>query len=322
MDQRRRPAPARARRRHQRRRACLQRHHRAQARRKGTAQFAGALYESLVALVAAEHLPQGPRRPRHLRQSPLLREPETPLVRAAGQDRFRPVSARDGDANMSATIRHSCRPARRSTPSRSITFPTAIVCMFTSSRRRSPTPRTKSSACRGSSGMSPQEVLAHEAVANSEKRYRQLTEATMDGIVVIDPDGAHRPLQSGGRAHVRLCRRGSARARRRSILVPEEFRELHGEGVASYLRTRLPELLGRPQEFKGKRKDGSDFPVEIALSLLTDPGDGNEPTTSRRRKSWRPSAISPSATRCAPCWCKTRSSPRSAFFRGGRPRDQ
>ena len=34
-----------------------------------------------------------------------------------------------------------------------------------------------------------QEVLAHEAVARSEKRYRQLTEATMDGIVVIDGDG-------------------------------------------------------------------------------------------------------------------------------------
>ena len=56
-------------------------------------------------------------------------------------------------------------------------------------------------------------------------------------------------------------------------MVPEQFKELHGEGVANFLATRLPDLLGRPQEYQGRRKDGSTFPAEIALSLLSDPSD-------------------------------------------------
>src|SRR6202007_3013204 len=39
----------------------------------------------------------------------------------------------------------------------------------------------------------------------------------------------------------------------------------------------LPNLLGKPYEFKGRRKDNSDFPIEIALSVLTDPAGGAAP---------------------------------------------
>ena len=116
-----------------------------------------------------------------------------------------------------------------------------------------------------------EEVIAHQAVANSEKRYRQLTEATMDGIVVIDPDGnivlfnpaAERMF--GFHANEVL---GSPVRR----LIPEEFRDLNTQGVAKFLETRMSEALGRAREFKGKHKDGSDFPIEIVLSVLTDPG--------------------------------------------------
>ena len=119
-----------------------------------------------------------------------------------------------------------------------------------------------------------EEVFAQEAIARSEKRYRQLTEATMDGIVVIDHRGnivLFNPAAERMFGHAADEVRGSP-AR---ILLPEEFQELHPEGVPQFLATRLPDLLGRPQETKAKRKDGSDFPAEIALSLLTDPGEAN-----------------------------------------------
>jgi PAS domain S-box-containing protein len=119
-----------------------------------------------------------------------------------------------------------------------------------------------------------QEVLAQEAVANSEKRYRQLTEATMDGIVVIDPQGnivLFNPAAESmfGYAAAEVLGKPAR------LLVPEEFAELHAEGVASFLRTRMPDLLGKPHEVQAKRKDGSDFPAEIALSLLADPGEAS-----------------------------------------------
>src|SRR5213078_3140561 len=64
------------------------------------------------------------------------------------------------------------------------------------------------------------------------------------------------------------------------LLIPEEFQRLHEEGVAQYLATRVQELVGKPHEFKGRHKDGTDFPAEIALSLLASPEEvarGEEP---------------------------------------------
>lgn len=117
-----------------------------------------------------------------------------------------------------------------------------------------------------------EEVFAQEAVARSEKRYRQLTEATMDGIVVIDHHG-HIVLFNPAAERMFGYRHEDVLGRPASMLVPDDFQELHDEGIAQFVATRLKDLLGQPREFKGKRKDGSDFPIEIALSLLTEPGD-------------------------------------------------
>jgi two-component system, NtrC family, sensor kinase len=121
-----------------------------------------------------------------------------------------------------------------------------------------------------------QEVVANEAVANSEKRYRQLTEATMDGIVVIDPKGAillFNPAAERMFGYSAMEVLGTPA----KLLLPEEFKDLYSERAAAVLPARLQNLLGEPHETKGKRKDGGDFPVEVALSLLTDPGDAKSP---------------------------------------------
>ena len=126
-----------------------------------------------------------------------------------------------------------------------------------------------------------QEVLAQEALANSEKRYRQLTEATMDGIVLIDHDG-NIALFNPAAERMFGWRAEEVLGSPARLLVPEEFHDLRADGVTAYLQTRLPKLLGRPHEVKGKHKDGSDFPVEIALNALSQSGgvgaqDGNTP---------------------------------------------
>jgi two-component system NtrC family sensor kinase len=71
------------------------------------------------------------------------------------------------------------------------------------------------------------------------------------------------------------------------VLVPEEFHLLHKEGLAKYVEQRLPDLLGMPHEFKGRRKDGSEFPIEIALSLLSDAAPANSNSNSDGRRSMR-----------------------------------
>ncbi len=117
-----------------------------------------------------------------------------------------------------------------------------------------------------------EEVFAHETVARSEKRYRQLTEATLDGIIVIDQRGN---IALFNPAAERMFGYTSAEVLGlpAGALVPDEFTQLHAEGVVDFLNTRMKDLVGRPHDVRGKRKDGSDFPAEIALSLLTDVAD-------------------------------------------------
>lgn len=121
-----------------------------------------------------------------------------------------------------------------------------------------------------------EEVSAHETVARSEKRYRQLTEATMDGIVVIDQRGQIALFNPAAERMFGYAAK-EAIGMSAALLVPEEFTQLHAEGVVDFLHTRMQDLVGKPREVKGKRKDGSDFPAEVALSLLTDVADsGND----------------------------------------------
>lgn len=119
-----------------------------------------------------------------------------------------------------------------------------------------------------------QEVLAHEAVASSEKRYRQLTEATMDGIVVINAAG-NIALFNPAAERMFGWRAEEVVGSPARLLLPDEFRALDADGIKSFLQHRLPDLCGRPRECKAKRKDNSDFPAEIALSPLGQGGDVN-----------------------------------------------
>jgi len=117
-----------------------------------------------------------------------------------------------------------------------------------------------------------QEVLAHEAVIHSEKRYRQLAEATMDGIIVIDPHGnvvLFNPAAERMFGYLATELLGQPA----TILMPQEFADLAADDVISDLRTRMGELMGKPHEVSARRKDGSDFSAEIALSALTDSSD-------------------------------------------------
>ena len=91
----------------------------------------------------------------------------------------------------------------------------------------------------------------------------------MDGIVVIDPDGLV-TLFNPAAERMFGYRAAEVVGTSAHQLVPAEFTQLREDGVSKYLGARLRTILGMPREFKGRRKDGSEFPIEIALSVLSD----------------------------------------------------
>jgi two-component system sensor kinase FixL len=57
------------------------------------------------------------------------------------------------------------------------------------------------------------------------------------------------------------------------ILMPERFRENHLEQRAGYLINPRPRSMGIGMELRGRRRDGTEFPIEVSLSpLKTDRG--------------------------------------------------
>jgi two-component system NtrC family sensor kinase len=112
---------------------------------------------------------------------------------------------------------------------------------------------------------------AEEAIAESERRYRQLTEATQDAIVVADHESR---VTLFNPAAERMFGYAAAEVvgQNLELLLPEQYRTKHRQGFRRYLATRQSKVIGRPIEMHGQRKDGTIFPLELALSAI-DVGD-------------------------------------------------
>jgi two-component system, NtrC family, sensor kinase len=57
-------------------------------------------------------------------------------------------------------------------------------------------------------------------------------------------------------------------------LIPDELQELNGTKLSRLLGRREGTVAGHPAEMVGRRKDGSSFPVELALTVI-DAGSGS-----------------------------------------------
>ncbi len=56
-------------------------------------------------------------------------------------------------------------------------------------------------------------------------------------------------------------------------LMPARFHDAHRGGMARFLRTREPRVIGGTVELVGVRKDGAEFPIELSLSSGTENGE-------------------------------------------------
>ena len=53
------------------------------------------------------------------------------------------------------------------------------------------------------------------------------------------------------------------------LVIPQEYRRRHYEGVAKFLATGEGRLLGKRIEIEAQRRDGTHFPVELAITATT-----------------------------------------------------
>jgi PAS domain S-box-containing protein len=108
---------------------------------------------------------------------------------------------------------------------------------------------------------------AEKHLAQMEGRYRGLLEAAPDAMVVVNPAGEIVLLNLQAEKQFGY-RRDELVGQKVKDLIPEGFAErIIADGTRSAAEA-LAQQIGTGIELLGRRKDGSDFPIEIMLSPL------------------------------------------------------
>ena len=106
---------------------------------------------------------------------------------------------------------------------------------------------------------------AERALKASETRFRAVADTANDAVVSIDDRGR---IVYANPATTRLFGYDVAELAGApvAILTPERYRDRHQAGLARLVAKATPRLIGRTIEIEGRRKDGSEFPLELSLA--------------------------------------------------------
>src|SRR4051794_34987495 len=113
---------------------------------------------------------------------------------------------------------------------------------------------------------------ASAAVAESEARTRAILEAALECIVTMDDRGRVVEFNPAAERTFGYTREAVVGREMAELIVPPRLRELHRKGLQRYLDTGNPVVLNRRIEIIGMRSDGSEFPVELAITRIPLPG--------------------------------------------------
>lgn len=114
-------------------------------------------------------------------------------------------------------------------------------------------------------------VAAEEALKSREAHLRSILETVPDAMIVIDEQAL---IQSFSAAAERLfgCEAGEVIGENIKILMPEPYRGQHDGYMHRYLTTGERRIIGIGRVVVGQRKDGSTFPMELAVGEMRSGG--------------------------------------------------
>ncbi len=112
---------------------------------------------------------------------------------------------------------------------------------------------------------STERKLAQTALSDSEARMHAILETAVEGIITIDERGA---IESLNPAAERIFGFSAAEITGQNIsrLMPSPYRKEHDSYLANYRQSGKAKIIGIGREVVGQRKDGTTFPMDLAVS--------------------------------------------------------
>jgi PAS domain S-box-containing protein len=106
---------------------------------------------------------------------------------------------------------------------------------------------------------------ADQRIRLSEARLRAVTETASDAIVSADRAGTISYFNPGAE-RIFGYKAADVVGRPLTLLMPERFHQAHSDGLGRYVATRQSKVIGQTVELVGRRKNGQEFPIDLALA--------------------------------------------------------
>ena len=110
------------------------------------------------------------------------------------------------------------------------------------------------------------QIMMEKAVlALSEERFRSVAQSANEAIITINEQGMVTYWNSSA-TNMFGYEEGEALGQTISFIMPDRYREGHLAAMKRLTTTGETKIIGKPVEFSGLRKDGSEFPIELSIS--------------------------------------------------------
>ena len=137
-----------------------------------------------------------------------------------------------------------------------------------------------------------------DALGESDARIAAILEAALDAIIVMDHTGRVQDWNPAAERTFGYSRQEVLGHEMAELIIPPSLRERHRAGLAHAVATGHDTIAGRRIEITAMRRDGEEFPVELAITRIA--GGQTVPLfaghirdiTNRRRSEQRQAAQS------------------------------
>jgi len=113
-----------------------------------------------------------------------------------------------------------------------------------------------------------QRKQAADELRQSESLKGAILRSSLDCVITIDHGGRIVEFNPAAEATFGLTRERALGKEMVELIVPPRLRDAHRRGFARYLATGEAHILGKRLELSAVRGDGSEFPVELAITAL------------------------------------------------------